>query len=258
MPIMRTLYITPHELFEDPADTYEGHLLVDFGNHRNDSVRDDITSLVGDAIDKAMQRRAPALFEQGYSHADEYLPVGNNGSDRENPYWFDAGNMEEVVGKYQEFERYIPLEDRLFIYEGSVCSDYARGRVDAYYVIPLQEALGHLVARKPGDTRPKRLTLKRRIMLDAMCEAMTTEYEAYINGDTWAFDLHEHAVDDENWYQTDPIDSCCGFIGYDYEDNGILDHISPEDRIDMRVVRGYNSGPLELVDCPDWLQGAPV
>lgn len=258
MPIMRTLYITPDDFSEDPADQYEGHMLVDFGNHRNDSVRDDITALVGDAIDKAMQRRAPALFAQGYSHDDEYLPVGNSGGDRENPYWFDAGNMEEVVGKYQQFERYIPLEDRLFIYEGSVGSDYARGSVNSYYVLPLQEALAHLVARKPGDTKPKRLTLKRRLMLDTMCESIMTEYEAYINGDMWTFDLHEHAVDDENWYQTDPIDSCGGFIGYDYEDNGILEHISPEDRIDMRVVRGYNSGPLELVDCPDWLQGAPV
>ena len=54
---------------------------------------------------------------------------------------------------------------------------------------------------------------------DYLCSEIEL-FNDYINGDVFRF-----RVEDENG---DEIDSCCGFYGIDWENNGIKEHIDPE------------------------------
>lgn len=52
-------------------------------------------------------------------------------------------------------------------------------------------------------------------------------YDQYLSGDVYGFKLMEKGIEDDD---TDEIDSCWGFFGDDIRENGILDHLSPEDQ----------------------------
>ena len=66
----------------------------------------------------------------------------------------------------------------------------------------------------------KLITKARREKLLSYLKSEVNEYDQYITGDVYSFE-----VQDENG---EHIDSCGGFYGQDWENNGIKDHIDPE------------------------------
>ncbi len=68
----------------------------------------------------------------------------------------------------------------------------------------------------------KRVSKKFRLMAENILEAEIEVLDQYIRGDVYLFDINDSEGDTE--------DSCSGFYGSDIRTNGILDHLSEEDR----------------------------
>lgn len=68
----------------------------------------------------------------------------------------------------------------------------------------------------------KRISKKYRLMANDILEAEVKTLDQYISGDVYGFDIEDEEGDSE--------DSCWGFFGDELKENGILDHLSEEDR----------------------------
>lgn len=61
-----------------------------------------------------------------------------------------------------------------------------------------------------------------------------TLYDQWITGDIWQFELIElETCEHCNNIEENQIDSCCGFFGTDWENNGITDHLPDEFKTEL-------------------------
>ena len=67
--------------------------------------------------------------------------------------------------------------------------------------------------------------------MDAIIEGEVKEYDQYLRGEIYGFELVEKSTCSEcGGAHEEVIDSCWGFFGDDIKENGILDSLSKEDR----------------------------
>jgi len=91
--------------------------------------------------------------------------------------------------------------------------------------------VGFIYANK-GNT--KHLTDEQ---LENILIAEVKEYDQYLIGDIWGFTLYKITECDLGHEHKEAIDSCWGFYGYDFHDNGLLEHAGIEDIEDWREVK---------------------
>jgi hypothetical protein len=86
----------------------------------------------------------------------------------------------------------------------------------------------------------KRVSQKLRKRIVESLTLEVGEYDAYLTGDAYGFNLKElewEDGEDEATAEETVIDSCLGFYGSDYRTNGIIHHVDMS-RVDRVVVRG--------------------
>ena len=67
-------------------------------------------------------------------------------------------------------------------------------------------------------------------------EAEVKTYDQYLRGDIYGFTLYEVKKCDLGYEHREIIDSCWGFYGSDFKDNGLLDHAGIKDLEDWEEV----------------------
>lgn len=80
----------------------------------------------------------------------------------------------------------------------------------------------------------KRLTKSNRTKLISYLVAEVELYDQFLTGDCYGYNIHKLNEDDENDEDYE-VDSCWGFFGHNWEENGLFDHAKPS--IDHHILR---------------------
>ncbi len=133
----------------------------------------------------------------------------------ENKYVYNDDRLSELENKF--FDEYIALPIYLFDHSGITIRTYPfgcrwdSGKVGYIYMTKNQ-------ARK--EYKWKRITVKRREKLLQYLEGEVDVYDQYLRGEVYGF-----VIEDK---EGEHIDSCWGFYGTDWNNNGIKEHIPEE------------------------------
>jgi hypothetical protein len=73
----------------------------------------------------------------------------------------------------------------------------------------------------------KRLTKSNRAKIISYLVSEVEVYDQYLTGDCYGYHVHKLDEDGEIEDESDILDSCWGFFGHDWEENGLFEHAKP-------------------------------
>ena len=76
----------------------------------------------------------------------------------------------------------------------------------------------------------KRVTKKWIDRATEILESDVKTYDQYLTGDTYGFQVIEKTICECGHVEENELDSCWGFFGTDWKENGILEYLSKEER----------------------------